>query len=135
MSKRPDDSAKRPRESFWEPARMGDGYDRMDAARLQGWASVPSWGRDGWDLGDWPYVVIYHRRQAGEYQLATNVEGDTDVWGYATREERDAATDYLAHYYWRWHKEPWIVGIPEGDEPPHLCGPYSSARADLERAS
>jgi hypothetical protein len=50
-------------DSFWAVSQMrgDDGYDRIEAARPHRWHAIPSWGRDGWDLGKWPLVVIYHR--------------------------------------------------------------------------
>lgn len=36
----------------------GDGYDWMDLAQRTPWVVIPSWGRDGWDLGSWPYVQV-----------------------------------------------------------------------------
>lgn len=38
-----------------------DGYSDMEAEEKRGWSAIPGWGRDGWDLGNWPYVVIYKR--------------------------------------------------------------------------
>jgi hypothetical protein len=40
------------------PARYDcDGYEWME--RLpEGWNATPSWGRDGWDLGQWPYCIV-----------------------------------------------------------------------------
>lgn len=35
-----------------------DGYSDMEAAAKEGWRPIAGWGADGWDLGDWPYVVI-----------------------------------------------------------------------------
>lgn len=33
------------------------GYEWMDRLAHR-WAVVPSWGREGWDLGEWPYVLV-----------------------------------------------------------------------------
>jgi hypothetical protein len=34
-----------------------EGYDWI--SRLSnGWYAVPGWGKDGWDLGNWPYVIV-----------------------------------------------------------------------------
>ena len=63
-----------------------EGYERMEFAPRLGWAAIPSWGLNGWDLGNWPYVVVYHR---GEVELAVDVEGDIDIEKFPTREERD----------------------------------------------
>lgn len=39
-------------------SRSDDGYSDMEVAAGEGWSAVSGWGRDGYDLGDWPYVVI-----------------------------------------------------------------------------
>jgi hypothetical protein len=67
-----------------------EGYERMEFAPRLGWAAISSWGLNGWDLGNWPYVVVYHR---GEVELAVDVEGDIDIEKFPTREERDRRTD------------------------------------------
>ena len=37
----------------------GDGYDWQEEVQERTkWAVIPSWGRDGWDMGSWPYVQI-----------------------------------------------------------------------------
>ena len=38
-----------------------EGYERMEFAPRLGWTAISSWGLNGWDLGNWPYVVVYHR--------------------------------------------------------------------------
>src|SRR5437868_1100027 len=79
-------------ENFWTLAvlRDDDGYDRIETAWRRGWKAIPSWGLDGWDLGSWPLVVIFHRKIGDAFELAYNVEGDITVYRYATREMRDA---------------------------------------------
>jgi hypothetical protein len=61
------------------------------------------WGRDGWDLGDWPYVVFYLKTSLGEagrvYELMEICEGDRTVWSFASEEDRSAALDYM----FLWH--------------------------------
>lgn len=88
-------------EPFWTIYQMrgDDGYDRIEAARFQRWIAVPSWGRDGWDLGSWPYVLIYHRATPEGFELAENVEGDVTYCRYPTRDLRDAATNQLAFWH------------------------------------
>ena len=100
-----------------------DGWSDMEvaASEVPPWRAVSAWGRDGWDLGDWPYVVISVREThdssqcdpictlAGEtgsdfcppnrYQMRQTVEGDTDVYAFSTAEDRDAAIDYLFVWY------------------------------------
>jgi hypothetical protein len=123
-------------EPFWTIALMrGDcGYDIMEPARAKGWQPIAGWGRDGWDLGSWPYVVIYHRRTADAWQIAYYVEGDLTVYSYPERDQRIAAIDCLAFWHWRQAGEEWVAGIERvEDAPDHLHGAYSSKR--LERAS
>src|ERR1035437_6034430 len=84
---------------------LGDGYDQMEELNRKGWHAVSSWGCDGWDLGSWPYVVVYTRRIVepvdvfSPYLLATNCEGDFDTYSFATIEDRQAAMDYLFGWY------------------------------------
>lgn len=107
---------------------LGNGYEFIETYRRFGWRAIPSWGRDGWDLGSWPLVVVLLRNTAvGErrrYELAYYVEGDVTVWLFAKPEEREAKVNELAWFHWRWEGAPWIAGVPEGDEPAELKGPY-----------
>ena len=108
---------------------IGDGYDVMSVANRFGWRDVAAWGSDGWNLGDWPYVVIYFRETPGggrsAYQLAYYVEGDVSVYGYATEDERTRATDELAFFHWKNRCEKWVDGIDDyWQMPEHLRGPY-----------
>ena len=111
-------------EAFWQIAE--DGYDRIEMARPHGWRAIPSWGLEGWDLGDWPLVVISHRRTSFGFELAYNVEGDITVYRYPTRELRDAATDCLALWHWKHDGEDWVDGVERIDAAPdRLRGPFS----------
>lgn len=76
-----------------------DGYDDMEVNAKQGWRSLGSWGADGWDLGDWPYVVISIRERDDRFDLMQVVEGDHTAYSFASREDRDAAIDYLFLWY------------------------------------
>jgi hypothetical protein len=64
-------------EPFWDTAkaRGDDGYDRIERAGRYGWEAVPSWGLDGWDLGSWPIVVIFHRDPAHGLGALVNFGG------------------------------------------------------------
>jgi hypothetical protein len=106
-----------------------DGYERIDTASSRGWSPVPSWGSDGWDLGSWPLVVIFHRQSADGFELAYNVEGSVTVYQYPTRELRDAATDCLAFWHWKYDGAKWVDGIDAVDDAPdHLRGQFSWER-------
>ncbi len=118
-------------EAFWQLSQLrgDDGYDRMEAARGRGWSAVPSWGRDGWDLGAWPLVVISHRSTTEGFELAYDVEGDITVYRYPTRELRDAATDCLAFWHWKHQGEDSVDGVETVDAAPdRLRGPFSWER-------
>lgn len=77
-----------------------DGYDWIRQLK-NGWRVIPGWGRDGWDLGSWPLVVVAHYDGPDVYGVATYVDGDSEVAGFATRAERDARTDNVAATWWR----------------------------------
>lgn len=79
-------------------SRSDDGYDDMDVNfKDGGWHAVSSWGLSGWDLGQWPYVVISVRD--ADFDLLSTCEGDRDVYHFDTPEDRDAAIDYLFLWY------------------------------------
>lgn len=108
----------------------------MDAAHTDadrsnygaGWHLVSSWGRDGWDLGRWPYVKVSHREQGGRFDVMTYCEGDRDVYSCATEADRDSVTDFLAWFYWE--GESWVQGLTFDTLPGGLRGPFSWARCD-----
>jgi hypothetical protein len=102
----------------------------MEFARRLGWDAISNWGLDGWDLGSWPYVVVYHR---GEIELAVDVEGDIDIEKFPTREDRDRKTDEIAFFYWKNHAEEWVDGIDSHEQMPlNLRGRFSWRRLDGE---
>lgn len=121
-------------EGYWEVARLaGDGYDRMEVARRYGWRETASWGLGGWDLGQWPYVVIFVRNKDDLFEAATNCEGDTTVYRFPNRELRNAAIDAIAFFHWKHQDEDWVKGIATAqDMPPKLRGPFSWKRLDAE---
>jgi hypothetical protein len=125
-------------EAFWEVVRGrgDDGYDTMEPAARKGWEAIPAWGLSGWDLGSWPYVVIYHRDTADTWQLAEYCEGDLTVYSYPTRELRDVATDCIAFWHWKHNEESWIDGIESVElAPDRLRGPFSWRRLDAAKAA
>lgn len=108
-------------------AESDDGYSDMSAEARRGWHVIASWGRDGWDLGAWPYVAIYVRDtascttcganltdgsgdgEAGHWQNCTSpagrfglmqiCEGDRTAYAFTSEADRAAATDYLFLWY------------------------------------
>ena len=123
-------------EPFWAglQARGDDGYERIEVARRWKWEAIPSWGRDGWDLGDWPLVVIFHRDSADGFELAENCEGDVTAYRYPTRALRDAATDAMAFVHWQHRGEPWVAGVADAAHAPaHLRGRFSWNRLENTR--
>ncbi len=103
-----------------------DGFDFISQAESAGWHAVAAWGKDGWDLGDWPYVVYCFR---GETERASYCEGDIVIERYADRESRERATDESAMFYWRSNDESWL-----DRDPADLRGPFSRARLDASAA-
>lgn len=126
-----------------------DGYDDMEANDgRKGWRSVAGWGRDGWDLGEWPYVVVSHGTLAGDgpgkYRLLSVCEGDHTVYAFDSPDDRDAATDYLFVWYGvsreydTWMAEGLTYDSREALDvgtlrvPERFRGPFSWARAEAE---
>lgn len=89
-------------------------------AQLTHWHPVPTWGRDGWPLGDWPHLVIAHTDPTDDdphaaYGLAIYCEGDITTRPYSTRLARDLATDETAAWIWR-HNDNGPDDLPESDD-------------------
>ena len=82
-----------------------DGYDDMEAARAKGWGTESLWGRDGWNLGQWPYVSIHLRVNEGRHEVLTITEGDHEVYAFDSEADQHAAVDFL--FLWHAAHEDW----------------------------
>ena len=111
-------------ESFWQNTwRYGDGYNVIAFAEAQKWHAIPGWGKDGYDLGDWPYVIVFFRNRNAQYDIAYYVEGDVTMYSAPTEEIRNAIVDEIAFFHWR--GEEWVQGYDSVDQlPDELKGPY-----------
>lgn len=130
-------------------SRSDDGYSDMEVATEDGWSAIAGWARDGYDLGDWPYVVISVRRSIRRlsegYEMRQTVEGDTTVYRFESSEDRNAAIDYLFVWYaiGREYDSFATAGLTsrEGLDagtlrvPDEFRGPFSWARCDAEKAA
>lgn len=111
-----------------------DGWDWIDAAATTGWHALSSWGKDGWDAGSWPYVIITLAKGRDEvgnfYGITTYCEGDLDTSFYRSQQEQwKAITEWCR---WNWNHgqgdgpkletpvehpaEREVYGRPYGDE-------------------
>ncbi len=115
------------------PDPFEDGADWLSQLGEHGWRMVPSWGRDGWDLLEWPYAAVAHFDGEQRYGLAIYEEGDVSVEAFAHREARDTATDRIAVQYWRVNGR-GPTDLPESDDElaPHHLGPFSFERTERE---
>jgi hypothetical protein len=114
------------------------GYDVME--RIKGWSAIPAWGKNGWDLGSWPLVIIFWGNRPAKdgnpptFDIAYYVEGDVTTYKCPTAEIRNQITDTLAFFHWKAQEERWVKDYQtEGDLPPELRGPFSFER--MEEAS
>lgn len=110
---------------FWNGTWMlGDGYDVMEHAHNKGWGVIGGWGRDGYDLGSWPYVIVFEKKEGDTYNLVLYVEGDVTAYKVPTLELRNAIVDEIAFFYWKNHEEDWVKDYSSVDElPEELKGP------------
>lgn len=127
-----------PRPPQWHG--VGDGYDWMTEGLPHGWHAEPIWGRDGWNLGVWPLVIValYADDERENYAVATYVEGDVDVKRYQSRGALYVAVNGIAEFYWRHGESRGPRDLPEGSGLlAHHTGPYpgwSEAReAEVEQ--
>lgn len=84
---------------------FGDGYDWIDAIAEDGWTAIPNWGSEGWDLGQWPYVVVAAIRTADRignlFGVATYCEGDVTTRYFRTKRAQWDAITEQAFFSWK----------------------------------
>jgi len=120
---------------FWKGLIMlgGDGYDDMELAEKHGWQPISAWGKEGWNLGSWPLVIVFYRNLKKEdeilYQVIEYVEGDVTMWSCQTKELRQQVIDELAFFHWKFSHKEWVKEYNSVDQlPDELRGPYGSQR-------
>ncbi len=111
---------------------FGGGYEWMDEGLPEGWHVEPMWGRDGWNLGSWPYVVValFIDDEHDRYAVTTYVEGDINVRRYKSRGALYVAVNDIAEFHWRLGQSRGPRDLPEGRGLlAHHTGPYSPWRS------
>jgi hypothetical protein len=115
--------------------RFGNGYEWMNEGLPEGWHPEPIWGRDGWDLGGWPLVVValYIDDEHGHFAVAEYVEGDVNVQRYKSRGALYVAVNNIAEFHWRMEQSHGPRDLPEGEGLlAHHTGPYPGWRSRRE---
>lgn len=111
----------------------GDGYDFIGALDRSLWRPHSTWGQDGWDAGDWPYVVLASVEALAEYGALYYVEGDVTVASFGKAAERDAWIDVRVFWHWKARNEPWVAEVESVDDlDPKYRGPFSWERCRAE---
>lgn len=110
---------------------MNTGYDWMEDIEPAGWVVLPSWGCDGWDVGQWPYVMLALLRTndaEGElFAMATYCEGDVKTTYYRTQSAQWAAITAYAFWQWKNGQADGPADLPETieDLPVKYRTPYT----------
>jgi len=86
---------------LWNMAPFYDGYEMMEIAEKRRWRAIAGWGTQGWDLGSWPYVVIYFRDREGLFDVLEYSEGDVTMYACPSKEIREQITNELAFFHWK----------------------------------
>ncbi|WP_353713505.1 hypothetical protein [Arthrobacter sp. K5] len=96
---------------------LNGGYDWMDLIAEHGWAVIPSWGSEGWDLGQWPYVMVAATRTADRignlFGVATYCEGDVTCTYYRTKARQWDAITEQAFFQWKNGQAHGPADLPE----------------------
>ncbi|MGC0239535.1 hypothetical protein [Arthrobacter sp. SD76] len=96
---------------------MNGGYDWMELIEEHGWAVLSSWGCDGWDLGQWPYVMVAVTRTADSignlFGVATYCEGDVTCYWFRTKARQWTEISEQAFLYWKNGQAQGPVDLPE----------------------
>jgi hypothetical protein len=111
---------------------FGGGYEWMEEGLPEGWYVEPMWGRDGWNLGSWPYVIValFIDDEHERYAVTTYVEGDINVKRYKSRGALYVAVNEIAEFHWRLGQSRGPRDLPNGSGLlPHHTGPYFDWRS------
>src|SRR5579871_2938617 len=108
--------------SFWlNTWASGDGYDVIERAVKRGYEPIAGWGsEEGYDLGEWPYVIVFIRDRIEEnaYDLIVYTEGDVTMYTTPTEELRNKIIDGVAFFYWKHGGEEWVDQYETVDDLP-----------------
>ena len=96
---------------------INGGYDWMDLIEQHGWTVLSCWGSEGWDLGQWPYVMVAATRTADRignlFGVATYCEGDVTCTYYRTKARQWDAITEQAFSHWKNGQADGPADLPE----------------------
>ncbi|MCP2092680.1 hypothetical protein LV78_000620 [Actinosynnema pretiosum] len=104
-----------------------DGYEWREMAQEFGWVVPGLWGREGWDLGAWPLIVVglHDDPKVKVWAYVVYIEGDIFVHTFDDEDERDRAVTAEAVFWWRNGDADGPMDLPEqGDYLEHHHGPF-----------
>ena len=105
------------------------GTDVISDFKHHGWQPISYWGRDGWELGNYPYVQVFIKDDQVEgvptdFLVAEYADGNIRLFNCANTEQRVKFLDKLAFSYWQISGTPNVDGMSMHDLPDSLKGPY-----------
>lgn len=84
---------------------LNTGWEWMDAVTNRGWTVLGMWGEDGYDLGQWPYIVVAIQAVRDDkgplYGFALYCEGDVSTRWYRGLDAYFEAITEQAFFYWQ----------------------------------
>jgi hypothetical protein len=105
-----------------------NGYEAMDYAEKQQWETIALWGKHGWNLGNWPYVIVFFRDRENFFDVIEYCEGDVTMYACPTEEIREQITNEYALFHWKHNQScpPEGIEIYESVDqlPDEYKGPY-----------
>ncbi|MBT2598001.1 hypothetical protein, partial [Arthrobacter sp. ISL-72] len=90
---------------FLQSHHENGGYDWIELIEAEGWAVLGVWGCDGWDLGQWPYVMVAVTRTTDTigslFGVASYCEGDVKTTYYRSQRAQWEAITEHAFFSWK----------------------------------
>jgi hypothetical protein len=109
---------------------VNGGYDWMEVIEAEGWTVLSSWG---WDLGQWPYVMVAAIRTSDAignlFGVASYCEGDVTCTFYRTQHAQYEKITEHAFFSWTNGQAHGPADLPEtaAELPGRYRGPYRPA--------
>ena len=110
---------------------LNGGYDWMAEVNARGWDTPGMWGNEGWDLGQWPYIIVATRTLDTDtgplHAVATYTEGDVETRWYRQQERCWEAISAEAFACWKRREAHGPHPLPEhpADLPDDLRRPFT----------
>jgi hypothetical protein len=86
---------------YWQYAFLYDEGVIEQLAEKRGWEVIGTWGKDCYNLGSPPYVMIFFRDRENLFDVIEYSEGEVTMYACPSEAIREQITNELALFHWK----------------------------------